>query len=372
MAFTVLDRDANGRVKKFSMIRPDCWHLHVRAGKRMKKVVKASAAVYGRATIMPNTQPIMTVAQALDYRAQIIEALVEEGFSQERATRFPQMTLYMHPGLTSEEIRRAKEEGFAGVKFYPKNPTHGTTGSQAGVPSLKDVMHVLEFMTQHDLALLVHGESAQHTRILELERHFVDEQLVPVHHELPELKIVGEHATTKELVWFVEGASGNVTATATPQHLWYTIDGLFEGGLRPFRYCLPLYKHEEDRAALRNAVFSGNIKFAAGDDSAPHPKFGLAKERGKLTDCGCAGAYVAPVSVPMYVEAADRMDALDQRFEDFMSRNGAMTRGLPMNDDIIVVERKPWKVPDEFPYGDGEVVVPLCAGETLEWQVVEA
>ena len=371
MAMQVLERDANGREMKFSIIRPDNWHAHVRAGTKMKAVVAAIAAVYGRATVMPNTQPIMTVAQAINYRDEIVNTLLEQGFSWERARIFPQMTLYLHQELTNDKIRRAKEFGIIGIKFYPKNPKHGTIGSQAGVSSLDDVRSQLESMCKYGMPLLLHGESAFHSQIIDLERYFVTDQLAPTVERYPELPIVLEHVSTKEGVRFVLDAPPRVTATVTPQHLMYDINSIFEGGLRSHRYCLPIYKHPEDQEALIQAVTDkNNTKFAAGDDSAPHPEHG-PKGKAKLADCGCAGAYVAPVSVPLYVAAFEKAGALDDRFEAFMSRNGAKARGLPQNKDEIIIARKPWIVPANFDYADGDTVVPLCAGEELEWQVVQ-
>lgn len=363
----ILKADATGRITRFSMRRPDNWHGHVRKGRRMEAVVATSADVYGRMTIMPNTGPTMTPEEAIVDRFAIIDALIKQGFSQERAERFPRMTVYLHKGTTESDIRQARTFDMD-YKFYPKNPVHGTTGAQAGVPSLIDVDDQIALMEKHGVRLLVHGESALHPNILDLERYFVQDQMVPTVSRHPGLKIVMEHITTKEAVQFVCDASNNVTATATPQHLWYSINSLFEGGLRPFRYCLPLYKHPADMKALIDAIMSGSRKFCSGDDTAPHPEHG-PKGKAKLADCGCAGAYVAPVSVPMYVEAFERAGALDERFENFMSVNGAVTRRLPLNCDEIVLERSPWIVPDRYDYGDGESVVPLCAGETLQWQV---
>ena len=43
--------------------RPDDWHLHVRDGAGLRSVVPHSAAHFGRAIIMPNTQPPVTTVQ---------------------------------------------------------------------------------------------------------------------------------------------------------------------------------------------------------------------------------------------------------------------------------------------------------------------
>lgn len=366
--FQILERDSSDRIMQFRMRRPDNWHGHLRRGARMRAVVMYSAYYYARMTIMPNTGPIWTPVEALVYRQEIVDALIRQGFSKERAERFARMTVYLHQGTTEEDIRLAKEYEMD-FKFYPKNDKLGTTGSQAGVPTLFHVERAIASMEQYGVRLLVHGESATHPDVLDLERRFVEEQMAPLADKYPNLHIVGEHLSTMEFVQFVQDASSNMTATVTPQHLWYSVNSLFENGLRPHRYCLPLYKHREDLEAIIRAVTSGNKKFCAGDDTAPHPKEGPTGQA-KLTDCGCAGAFVAPVSLPMYITAFEKAGALDQRFEDFMSVNGAVIRNLPLNEDTITLERRPWVVANEYDFGNNDVVVPLCAGETMEWRVV--
>lgn len=369
MTLKVLATDGGGLPVRCSFLRPVNRHGHVRKSREMYDVVMASAAVYEAMTIMPNTGPVLTVEDAQLYYDDIVRALIRQGLPEERARRFPKMTLYLHPGLTPAEIKLAKESGIVtGVKFYPKNPTHSTTGAEYSVPSLSDIPHaVFEALNEHQMHLLLHGEST-HGRLLELENHFIDEQLTPLVDEHPGLPISVEHLTSKKGVDFVLRAPSNVTATITPQHLWFIFDSLFEGGLRPFRWCMPAYKHPEDRAALIEAVTSGNPKFCAGDDTAPHPERGL-KGKAKLADCGCAGAYVAPVSVPMYAAIFERAGALDDRFEAFMSRNGPIACGWPLATEEIIIERRPWKVPKSYPYADG-AVVPLFADEELAWQIV--
>ena len=49
-------------------------------------------------------------------------------------------------------------------------------------------------------------------------------------------------------------------------------NALFQGGLRPHAYCLPVVKREEHRLAVRKAAVSGSPKFFLGTDSAPHPR----------------------------------------------------------------------------------------------------
>lgn len=45
---------------------------------------------------------------------------------------------------------------------------------------------------------------------------------------------------------------------------------MFDGGLRPHHYCLPLPKCEVHRQALVAAATSGSSRFILGTDSVPH------------------------------------------------------------------------------------------------------
>jgi dihydroorotase len=365
----ILAVDENKQPTRFEMIRPDNWHGHLRDEGRMESVVGFSAEQYARMTIMPNTGPINTLEKALAYRKRITEGLISQGFEQSQAQCFPYMTLYLDGQTTPQMVAQAKRAGISGFKFYPKNPVHGTTGADQGVPTLFDLQSgVLETMEKLDMHLLLHGESVNCSDILDLERFFVSEQLEKVASDYPELRVCLEHVSTKEGVWFVESAGDNITATITPQHLWYSINSLFEGGLRVHRYCLPAYKHEPDRVELVRAAISGNQKFCAGDDTAPHPEHGPSG-KAKLSACGCAGAFVAPVSVPMYVEAFAKENALDNRFEQFMSVNGALARKLPINSKKIIIEQHDWQVPERYTFGEDDHVVPLCAGETMKYRL---
>ena len=63
------------------------------------------------------------------------------------------------------------------------------------------------------------------------------------------------------------------------------------------------------------------------------------------------------------------MGALE-KLNPFLSRHGAAFYGLPANKGVgVQLERKEWKVPDELQLGP-DVVVPLRAGETIEWSIV--
>src|SRR5690606_28486312 len=113
----------------------------------------------------------------------------------------------------------------------------------------------------------------------------------------------------------------------------------------------------------RRAVASGEAAFFLGTDSAPHPV--TAKETG----CGCAGIFTAPTALELYAEVFDEMGALD-RLEAFASLNGPAFYGLPPNEEIVTLERRPATVPDIVLTARGEAVLPFRNGERTRWSLV--
>ena len=338
-----------------TLTRPDDWHLHLRDGAAMRDVLRATADVFGRAIIMPNlAPPVTTVEAAGAYRERILAALPA-------GSRFePLMTLYLTDNTAPAEIARAKAAGFIrAVKYYPAG---ATTNSDSGVTAIKRAYPVLDAMEKHGLVLSLHGEATgADVDVFDRERRFVERSLAAVVRDFPGLKIVLEHITTSEGAAFVAAAPQNVAATITPQHLLYSRNALFAGGIRPHYYCLPILKREAHRQALVAAAISGNAKYFLGTDSAPHARH--AKEAA----CGCAGCYTAPLALPLYAEAFDRAGALD-RLEGFASHFGADFYGLPRSAEKVTLTRRPWTVPAEYPYGSN-AIVPLRAGEVVEWRV---
>ncbi len=335
--------------------RPDDWHLHLRDGPALAAVAGHTARVFGRAIVMPNlTPPVTTVAAAAAYRGRILAALPA-------ATRFePLMTLYLTEATPVAEIAAAKASGFVhAVKYYPAG---ATTNSDSGVTALERVYPVLAAMEKHGVVLSLHGEVTDPAvDMFDRERVFVDSALPRIVRDFPGLKVVLEHITTREAAAFVAGAAANVAATITPQHLLWSRNALFVGGIRPHYYCLPILKRETHRQALVAAATSGSPKFFLGTDSAPHA------QHTKETACGCAGCYSAHAAIELYAEAFEDAGALD-RLEGFASRFGANFYGLPQHADTITLVREPWTVPASYPYGE-DALVPLRAGEPMRWRV---
>ncbi len=206
------------------------------------------------------------------------------------------------------------------------------------------------------------GEStAPGVDVFDRERVFVESSLVTLVKRFPGLRLVLEHATTGDAVAFVKEAGANVAATLTAHHLLYSRNSIFEGGIRPHYYCLPILKREEHRRALLAAATGGDPKFFLGTDSAPHPKH--LKEH----PCGCAGIFTAHAAIELYAEAFEAAGALD-KLEAFASFNGADFYRLPRNTAKITLTRDSWPVPAEYPFGESSVV-PLRAGEKIAWRV---
>jgi dihydroorotase len=342
-------------MKTFTITQPDDWHVHVRTGTLLKAVIAHTAKQFARAIIMPNLKPpVTTVAQALVYRDEILQA-VPTGLNFT-----PLMTLYLTAQTTWEAVRKVAEaEHVHAFKLYPAG---ATTNSDAGVADLKAIYPILEAIEKHDIPLLIHGEvTDEQCDIFDRERVFIDTCLVDVIRNFPNLRIVFEHATTQEAVEFVQASSDKIAATITPQHLLFNRNAMLAGGIRPHYYCLPVIKRENHRLALVAAATSGNAKFFLGTDSAPH------LTRLKENNCGCAGCYSAHAALELYTEVFENANALD-KLESFASFNGADFYRLPRNTSTVTLKQQPWQVPAS--YGDGDVVItPLRANETLHWQI---
>ena len=341
---------------KLRIRRPDDWHLHLRDGAHLAAVLPHTAARFARALVMPNLKPPMTTTAALaDYRARILDAL-PAGMAFE-----PMMTLYLTDRTPPEEIRAAKASGFVvGAKLYPAG---ATTHSDAGVTSIDNVWGTLEAMAEAGMVLQVHGEVTNpDVDVFDREREFIDRVLARVVERVPALKVVFEHVTTAAAVDFVRSARPGVAATMTPQHLLMNRNAMFEGGMRPHHYCLPVLKRERDREALVAAATSDDPRFFLGTDSAPHAR------HTKEAACGCAGIFSAHAGIELYAEVFDAAGRLD-RLEAFASERGADFYGVPRNQGCITLVREEWAVPASYAFG-ADKLVPLRGGGTIGWRLV--
>ena len=334
---------------ELSLTAPDDWHLHVRDGAIMRAVLPFTTRVFRRAIIMPNLpRPVTDVALAAAYRERILAAAPD---------RFePLMTLYLTEQTRPRDVAHAAACDFVhAFKLYPKG---ATTHSGAGVSDVAKISGVLEAMQRHDVPLLIHGETPDaDVDAFDREKTFIERTLIPLRKDFPALRVVLEHVTTSDAVDYVREAGAHTGATITPHHLLYSRNALFDGGLRPHRYCLPLPQRETHRKALVAAACGGDASFFLGTDSAPHAR------HDKESACGCAGVFNAPAAIGIYATIFDEAGALD-RLERFAGTNGARFYRLPPNRERVTLVREAESVPRRV--GD---VVPLLAGRDVAWRL---
>jgi len=343
-------------MQQLVLTRPDDWHVHLRDGTMMQAVLQDTARQFARAIVMPNLRPpVTTTEQAQAYRSSIIAALPAGPAFQ------PLMTLYLTDNTSADEIRKAKASGIVhAVKYYPAG---ATTNSDAGVTDLRKTYPALEEMQRSGIPLLVHGEVTDPlVDVFDREAVFIERMLQPLLKDLPGLRVVFEHITTRDAVQFVSSSPDNIAATITAHHLLYNRNAMFKGGIRPHYYCLPVLKRETHRETLVQAAISGKPRFFLGTDSAPHA------QHTKENACGCAGCYTAHAAIEMYAEVFEAADALG-KLEGFASFYGADFYGLPRNTSKVTLRKEEWQVPASVEFGDHRLV-PLNAGGKMKWKLV--
>jgi dihydroorotase len=340
-------------ITNLTIRKPDDWHVHFRDGEILRAVAPITAVQFKRAIVMPNlVPPIGTAAAAVEYRKRILAAVSGYDF-------IPLMTAYLMDSTDPVDLIAGHRDGiFTAAKLYP---AHATTNSAAGVSDIRNIQPVLEAMAESGMPLLIHGEIPRpEIDVFDREKAFIDEILLPLIDRIPELKIVLEHITTADGVAVVRAHRPCLGATITPQHLLYSRNALFNGGLRPHLYCLPILKREEHRKTLRKAATSGEPGFFLGTDSAPHLR------HLKESDCGCAGVFGAPAALFAYLKVFEEEDAL-QNFETFASINGPNFYGLAVNEERVTLQRRRNPVCERLEIEKLGEILPLLAGDQVDW-----
>lgn len=338
--------------ERLSITRPDDWHVHFRDDDALNDTVPATARHFARALAMPNLKPALTSLQSLlDYRQCILQKAKSSVFN-------PYMTFYLNESVNPEDLLAAKQHPFIlGAKLYPAG---ATTHSEEGAVSITALYPYFDLMQEAEFVLQIHGEVTVGD-IYEREAIFIEATLKPLIRQFPELRIVLEHISTRAAVEFVTNGPDTLGATITPHHLLFNRNHLLAGGIKPHYYCLPVLKHEQDQQAILKAALSGNPKFFAGTDSAPHAK--PLKE----SSCGCAGIYSAPYAVSLYAQAFSNAAQI-HRLDPFMGRFGAEFYHLPPNKERLELIKQSQTIPASLPLG-AQQVIPIAAGQTLAWSV---
>lgn len=343
-------------VASITIRRPDDWHVHLRDGTMLNAVLPFTAAQFARGIIMPNlVPPVTTVEAASAYRDRILAARPEGSDFQ------PLMTCYLTDMTSPDEIERGHAEGvWVAAKLYPAG---ATTNAHHGVTNIPALAPVLERMEKIGMPVLIHGESTDpEIDIFDREAAFMEHSLLPLLARHPGLKVVIEHATTAETLDIVRSHATRAAATITPHHLVINRTSIFQGGLQPHLYCLPVAKRERHRLTLRKAATSGESCFFIGTDTAPHLR------TRKEAECCSAGIFGGATALQTYVQVFDEENALD-RFETFASLNGARFYGMAPNSGTITLERRESRVMAAVGVDDSEVVV-FRGGVTLPWSLV--
>ena len=332
-----------------SLDSPLDMHLHLRDEEMLDIVAPLSAETFSGGLVMPNLVPPVTTAEdVLSYRERILKAKDSYRFT-------PYMTLFFKTDYTPEFLESVREEILA-VKLYPAGITTNSEGGVSGF-DIKELSPVLGVMSDLGIPLCVHGETGGF--VMDREAEFIPIYEMLARH-FPDLKIVMEHITTKKAVEALDRFE-NLYATITLHHLYITLDDVAGGLLQPHLFCKPIAKRPEDRTALLDAALRAHPKVMFGSDSAPHPR-----EKKEAPGCA-AGVFTAPIALQALAQLFDRHDALDN-LQAFVSDNARRIYGIDPVEKEVVLEKTPWLVPEIY---EG-TVVPMFAGQSLEWRVVSA
>ena len=339
-------------MNKFTLRRPDDFHVHFREGQMLAYVAPMTARQFARAIVMPNTKhpPIQTAIDSDTYRRQIEPCTAGFGFT-------PLMTIKLYPDTTPTMIMAAHDVGVVAAKLYPEGVT---TNAEDGVSvSNIEVLHpAFGAMEKCGMLLLLHGEMpGVFCMLREIAFHEVVRKIAAL---FPKLKIVMEHITCAETVRFVNEMPDTVGATITLHHLELTLDDVVGDKCHPHNFCKPIAKSPDDRDALIKIILTRHPKFFFGSDSAPW------EVCDKECADGCAGVFTASVALPRLVEFFEKIEALD-RLENFTSRFGAEFYDLPLNEGTITLVHESWTVP--IHRGLGGIIRPYLAGQEIRWQV---
>ncbi len=320
-------------------------HLHLRDGEMLNAIAKESAHTFSGAIVMPNlVPPVSTKEEVIAYKHRIMEAVGHEDFE-------PYMTLFFKPTYTREFLEDLKDV-ITAIKLYPAGIT---TNSEGGVNSfdIEELTPTLQAMSDLGIPLCVHGETDGFVMDREAEFMPIYEMIAQ---NFPDLKVIMEHITTKAAVDMLDRYE-NLYATITVHHLLITLDDVAGGMLQPHLFCKPIAKRYEDREALLKVALDAHPKVMFGSDSAPHPQH-------KKESCGCAaGVFTAPIALQLLCQIFDEHDKLEN-LQDFVSDNAQRIYGVCPTFKEVTLTKHDFVVPEK--YGD---VVPMYAGQTIEWSV---
>lgn len=338
--------------------KPDNWHAHLRTGSLMATIIH-HFGIYGRVMCMGNTDPpIDTGGKALHYRKQILSHEVE--FE-------PAMCIMLTENTTPETIYNAAKLGIRFVKFIPQGTSYGATEG-VRLWDYKKLFPIFRAMQECGIHLLIHAElmclPGGREIALPLREGLAVPCVAKYRRYFPNLLITIEHGSTSRMIDFVKRDESGMTAmTLSPQHGFLTYEDVLRDGIEfganPHNLCYPIAKTENDRKVVVKAMISGDERFLAGTDAAPHWFLD------KICEDPKPGIFFGENEYLRYLEIFEEAGASDKIFEDFTSRFGAERYGFPLNAGTITVKQETW-TPVLCENG-----IRYCLGDKpLRWQFV--
>ena len=346
------------------MPRPANPHVHLRDPETQedlfKLVVPETAKIYAWATAMPNLgkNRIRTPEQAIAYRRRILM----EG-RPHNPTFDVTVPLFLEPDTDPSVIREGfMQDAWKTAKIYPRN---GTTESDFGVDFryIETIFPCLKVMEELRMLCLIHAEVVldEHGHLIvdRLREALAIESIDKILERFPQLPIVVEHITSKAMVAAVrrwQKAGFKVEATIAPQYLLWNSSVLFERGMNPVNFSVPVLKDEEDRVAVLEFMLEGGGML--GTDSAPHDV--LAKSQHK---CCPGGVFNEPTALFVYFHLFRMLGGEDwfEKFVDFACHKANRFYGFDPPRDEIVITETPWDVLEAYIRGKAKII-PMFAG----------
>jgi dihydroorotase len=334
-------------------------HFHARRNEMMQNVLPFTAQQFAGGVAMGNLPG-----------KEVIDTIEKyEVYIQELYSIAPDFNAIAPLMITKDMLEkgdsialRAKLKNIPVFKFIPggltTNGAEGLTLYDLYSPIFQDFLKSLE---NSDRIFSCHFEVGT-------ERTQENEEIRPINQEkeairflkflleyFPKLKIIVEHASSKEMISFIENLPEdyNVAATLTLHHAIK-----HNGHINPLLKCKPCIKNPADTTAVKLAMCSGDPRFFAGTDSAPH-----LLEAKMHKENPANGIFSAPIAMQGYVQIFDELGRLDF-LENFISVFGPMFYGIEPSDENITLVKKDYLVP-EILHG----IPVLKGGKNISWSI---
>lgn len=215
------------------------------------------------------------------------------------------------------------------------------------------------------MPLSVHAERKFNVfgkRIFFLDRNkeSMERDITRIFNEVPKARVIICHVNSKfavDMIRHFRALNFDIWGEISPHYTMYTCDDLFDGpgGSTMFNahlFCLPIFGTEEDRAAIMEAMLSGEPWWFYGDDGACHWDNPTLQKGVKINSDGfvVGGQTQIPRATISYVIEAFAEAGKTDQLADFLSNNGRLAFHLPPASHKIRFVRHDWTVPHELTF----------------------